>query len=272
MIKIISEIGINHNGSLDLAKKLIDLSAIVGCDYVKFQKRNPELSVPKDQRDKIRTNTPWGDISYIDYKYKVEFQKDEFDEIDKYCHQRKIKWFASAWDTDSADFLKNYGDLVKIPSAKITDFELLSKCKIFDNRIISTGMSSEDQIEKSVEYFQPNVIMHTLSTYPAPVEELNLNYILHLKKKYQKAEIGYSGHEFGLPTTFAAVALGSTWVERHVTLDRTMWGSDQMASIEPVGLFKLVEGIRQIEKSLGESKDREISKSELLKLNSLRGK
>lgn len=268
---IIAEIGINHNGDLDLAKKLIDISSVAGCKYVKFQKRTPDLCVPEDQKNKIR-ETPWGKITYLEYKNNIEFGKKEYDEIDRYCKDKKIKWFASVWDKPSADFISNYVDISKVPSALITNIELCkytrSKFKTF---LVSTGMSTEEQIEKCVYNSNPDVIFHTNSTYPCPVKDLNLNYIKHLKNKYPNKIIGYSGHEYGLVPTFVAVALGCSWIERHVTLERTLWGSDQMSSLEPGGLIKMCKGIADIELSLGTNSNRIITTGEHKKLKSLRG-
>jgi len=267
-IKIIGEIGINHNGDLEICKKIIDSAVLAGCDYVKFQKRNPDVCVPEHQKSIIK-NTPWGKMTYLDYKYKVEFGKKEYDEIDRYCKEKGIGWFASVWDKDSVDFMVNYGNTTKIPSALITNKELIEYAREkFDSLIISTGMSTEDEIETAVLNCNPDVIMHTNSTYPSPIEELNLEYI-HWLKKFG-TEVGYSGHEYGLVTTFATIPMGVTWIERHITLDRTMWGSDQVASVEPSGLFKLVKGVRDIEKALGGNHKRQILPSELKKLKSLR--
>ena len=269
-VNIIAEIGINHNGDLDLCKKLIDSAVLSGCDYVKFQKRNPEVCVPEEQKLKPKS-TPWGEMTYLDYKHRVEFGKKEYDEINRYCKEKGIGWFASVWDTDSVDFMCNYVNIAKIPSALITNKDLVEYARTkFDYLIISTGMSTEDEIEEAVKNSNPNVIMHTNSTYPSPINELNLEYIYWLKNKYGK-EVGYSGHEYGLVTTFATIPMGVTWVERHITLDRTMWGSDQIASVEPSGLIKLVKGIRDIEKSLGGNSKRVLLESELNKLKSLRG-
>lgn len=269
-IKIIGEIGINHNGDLLLAKKLIDLAKLAGCDYVKFQKRDPDISVPKSMKNK-KTKTPWGDLRYIDYKHKIEFNLKQYEEIDDYCKKIKIGWFASCWDIPSAQSMKLLTKITKIPSAKLTDWDL---CKYvsnnFDCKILSTGMSEQKEINKSVKILSPNVIMHTVSTYPCPVDELNLNYILYLKNKFPNLDIGYSGHEYGLSTTFAAIGLGANWIERHITLDRHMWGSDQKSSVEPAGLFQLVNGIRAIEKSLGQISARKLLPSERLKKLSLR--
>ena len=273
MIKVIAEIGINHNGSVDIAKKIIDVAKVAGCDYVKFQKRTPDVCVPEAQKSKLR-QTPWGKIPYIDYKKKIEFEKEQFDEIAHYCDFINMKWFASVWDLPSVDFMAKYTDVGKIPSALITDHDLLCYARQkFKTLMISTGMSTEDEIEIAVELGTPDIIFHTNSSYPSKIEELNLNYIQHLKDKYPNMQIGYSGHEFGLVTTFATVPMGVKWVERHVTLDRTMWGSDQMASIEPHGLIKLVKGIRNIESALGpDGQDKRILfGSELSKRKSLRG-
>jgi N-acetylneuraminate synthase len=269
-VKIIAEIGINHNGSVDLAKKLIDAAYVAGCDYVKFQKRTPEICVPLSERDKPKS-TPWGEMTYLDYKKKIEFGKTEFDEIDSYCQSKGIKWFSSVWDHESVDFMSQYTDLTKISSALITDHDL---CQYARNKntqlIISTGMSTELQIETAVKICSPDVMMHTNSTYPCPVEELNLNYIHWMRDKWKNVEVGYSGHEYGLTTTFAAVAMGCQWIERHLTLERTMWGSDHLASVEPQGFIKLVKGIRDIEKSMGNYGPREIMEGERGKMNSLR--
>jgi N-acetylneuraminate synthase len=253
---IISEIGINHNGDLDIAKRLIDISAAAGCDAVKFQKRNPEVCVPEHQKSVMR-DTPWGEMTYLDYKYKVEFEKEEYDEIDRYCKEKGISWSASPLDLDSLDFLDQYDiPFIKIASASITDLDLLRKaCKTGKKIIISTGMSSEEEIDVAVGILDSEAsdyaVLHCNSSYPAPIEELNLSCVKTLKNKYN-CEVGYSGHEFRLGTTVAAVYLGATIIERHVTLDRTMWGSDHMASVEPQGLFKLVSGIRELEKSYGD--------------------
>lgn len=275
-IKIIGEIGINHNGSLDLAKKLIDVASVAGCDYVKFQKRNPDVCVPEEQKTKIK-DTPWGKMSYLDYKHKTELGKWEYDEISKYCKEKGIGWFASVWDKDSVDFMSNYKTngkiIMKIPSALIVNDELVKYAREkSDYLMISTGMSNEDEIEHCVNICNPDLIFHTNSTYPSPIEQLNLGYIKWLKSKYKNTEIGYSGHEFGLVTTYGAIMLGATWVERHITLDRAMWGSDQMASVEPTGLIKLIKGIRDLEISTTKGNEaRIVFESELIKRKSLRG-
>ena len=257
--KVIAEGGINHNGSVETAKKLIDCSIVAGCNYIKWQKRNPDICVPQDQKSKLKS-TPWGDMTYIEYKRRIEFGEQEYDEIFSYCDGR-IKTFASVWDKDS----------VKIPSALIMDIDLCKYARSnFGQLLISTGMSTEEEIEICIDSCNPDVIFHTNSTYPSPAGELNLNYIKWLEKKYPNKEIGYSGHEYGLVTTFAAVAIGATWVERHLTLDRAMWGSDHLASVEPQGFIKLVKGIRDIESATGEEKPREITKGEIEKMKTLR--
>jgi len=252
---IISEVGINHNGSLDIAKKLIDISAAAGCDAVKFQKRNPDVCVPEHQKDVIR-ETPWGKITYLDYKKKIEFEKDEYDEIDKHCKKLHIAWSASPWDLDSLEFISNYDiPFIKIASASLTDEALLmNACRLNKKVIISTGMSTEEEVDNAVRILRNNAsdyaVLHCNSTYPAPIEELNLSCIKTLKEKYN-CEVGYSGHEFRLGTSVAAVYLGASIIERHITLDRSMWGSDHMGSVEPQGIFKLVSGIRELEKAYG---------------------
>ena len=267
---IIGEIGINHNGDVEIAKQLIDVASVAGCDYVKFQKRNPDLCVPDEQKNQPKS-TPWGDMTYLEYKHRTEFGQDEYEEIDAYCKGKGMGWFASVWDKDSVDFMSKFTDTMKIPSALITDGELVQYTRENCNTLlISTGMSEEEEIETAVELGKPDVIFHTHSAYPSPIDELNLNYIRWLSNKYPSKQIGYSGHEYGLVTTFAAVAMGATWVERHITLDRTMWGSDQKSSVEPTGLIKLVKGIRDIDSAFGVPTSRKVHPSELSKRKSLR--
>ena len=271
MVKIISEIGINHNGSIDECKKLINLSKIAGVDYVKIQKRNPDVCVPENQKSKKKI-TPWGEMTYLEYKWKIEFNEEQIKELCEYSKSIGIDFFASVWDIDSVNLMSKYTKIGKIGSASITDLELCKAARdAFDLLIISTGMSTEEEIEKCVNVCNPDVIMHTNSTYPCPTEDLNLRYIEHLKNKWTTKEIGYSGHEYGLITTYAAVALGAIWVERHITMDRTLWGSDHSSSIEPDGLIKLVKGIRAIEKAIQYPPgDRKEFESENIKKESLR--
>jgi N-acetylneuraminate synthase len=254
-VYIIAEIGINHNGSVDLAKKMIDGAVESGCDAVKFQKRTPELCVPKNQWD-IERDTPWGRMSYIDYRRKVEFGFEEYFEIDGYCKQRNIDWFASPWDEEALFFLEKFKPVMyKVASASLTDMSLLKKIKATGKPVmLSTGMSNMEEIETAVEFLGTDDLMiaQSTSTYPCKLEELNLHVISTYKERFPGVPIGYSGHETGLAPTLAAVTLGATFVERHITLDRAMWGTDQAASVEIVGLERLVRDIRDIEKSLGD--------------------
>lgn len=253
---IIAEIGLNHNGNIDLAKNLIDVAVDSGCDAVKFQKRDPELCVPLNQRDKMR-ETPWGYIKYFEYRYKIEFEKDQYNEIDRYCKEKNILWSASCWDVNSLDFINRYKpSFHKIPSACITNYELLEKYAVSAVPIImSTGMSTIEEINFAISILEKNnavyALLHCTSTYPCPLNQINLNVIKKMTDKYN-VPIGYSGHETGLVPTMAAVALGACIIERHITLDRSMWGSDQAASVEPIGLKRLIEGIKDIEKAMGD--------------------
>jgi N-acetylneuraminate synthase len=246
---LIAEIGINHNGSIKSAKRLIDLAKETGFDAVKFQKRNPDISTPENQKSKIR-NTPWGDISYLDYKKKIEFGLKEFKEIDAYCKRVKILWFASAWDLDSQKFLKKFKlKYNKVASAMLTNYDLVKEiAKEKKLTFISTGMSSIQTIEKSINIFKKNkcqfVLMHCVSTYPCPDEKLNLNMITTLKKKF-KCDIGYSGHESSVSPSLLAYSLGANYIERHITLDRSMWGTDQAASLSKDGMLSLVRILRK---------------------------
>ena len=251
---IIAEIGINHNGRLDLTRQLIDVAVLSGCDAVKFQKRTPDLCVPPEMKDKMR-ETPWGYITYLDYRRHIEFEIDEFKAIDEYCREKGILWFASCWDEPSVDFIAQFNcPCIKIPSAALTHRSLLEKARSQDCPImISTGMSTMQEIRSAVKLLGQNQLLlaHATSTYPCPPEELNLKMIQTLAEEFD-CPIGYSGHETGLTPTVASVALGATFVERHITLDRAMWGSDQSASVEPVGLRRLVKDIRLVERGLGD--------------------
>jgi len=278
---IIAEIGINHNGDLDIAKRLIDIAALSGCDAVKFQKRNPDVCVPEHQKGIMR-ETPWGTMTYLDYKYRVEFGKKEYDQIDEYCKQKGIAWSASPWDMDSLEFLNQYDiPFIKVPSAMLTNHELLESCVATGKKVIfSTGMSTQEEINHAVEVLRSAKVkynnqheiglLHCNSTYPAPVNELNLSGIKTLLEMYSDFEIGYSGHEFRLGTSVAAVYLGASIIERHITLDRTMWGTDHMASVEPQGLIKLVKGIRELEEAYGDGIIR-VTDSEMPVRSKLRG-
>lgn len=250
-VAIVAEIGINHNGDILKAFDLIDVAIDCGCDLVKFQKRTPELAVPKSQWDKLK-DTPWGEMSYIDYKRKMEFGESDYHCLHFYC-KGNIQWFASCWDIPSVDFMEEFNvPYIKIPSACLTDDELLKHARDTGKEIIlSTGMSTLKEIDHAVKILGKPILMHCTSSYPCKPEELNLRMIPVLKERY-KCKLGYSGHEVGLSTTIAAVALGAEMVERHITLDRSMWGTDQAASVEPQGLRKLVKDIRTLEKSLGD--------------------
>jgi N-acetylneuraminate synthase len=263
-VYIVAEIGINHNGDVDIAKRLIDAAKLAGCDAVKFQKRTPELCVPPEQRN-IPRETPWGLITYMEYRYKVEFGYEQYAEIDRYCKQQGITWFASCWDIPSVDFIEQFAPpCYKVASASLTDDELLLRLKATGKPILlSTGMSTMDEIRHAVSLLDQDrlIIMHSTSTYPCPPNELNLRMIQTLKQEFG-LPVGYSGHEVGLQTTYAAVVLGACVVERHITLDRAMWGSDQAASVEPGGFMRLVRDIRVIEQALGDGVKR-VYESEL---------
>ena len=271
---IIAEIGINHNGDLNIAKRLIDIAALSGCDAVKFQKRNPDVCVPEHQKNIMR-DTPRGTMKYLEYKYKVEFEKAEYDEIDRYCKEKDIAWSASPWDLDSIEFLNQYNlPFIKLPSAMLTNYPLIEACAKSGKKVIlSTGMSTEEEIDIAIETIRKHTdnfaILHCNSTYPAPLNELNLSTITTLKNKYN-CEVGYSGHEFRIGTTVASVYLGATIIERHITLDRTMWGTDHLCSVEPQGLIKLVKGIRELEEAFGDGTI-QVTESEKIIRNKLRG-
>ena len=285
--KIIAEIGINfaygstRSHFITNVCNLIDVAKVAGCNYVKFQKRTPQICVPEAEKMKAK-RVPWREeeTTYLQYKEDIELTYQDYYLIDRYCQSKGIQWFASVWDQESVDFMskwKNdgfaYADIMKIPSALITDLELCKYArKNSETLIISTGMSTEIEISECVEACDPNVVMHTNSSYPSKIEELNLEYINWLRDQLSsEKEVGYSGHEFGLTTTIATILLGSTWIERHITLDRTLWGSDQMASVEPGGMIKLVKGIRDIERAMGGYGPRKLIGSEPEKRKTLRG-
>jgi len=252
---VIAEVGINHNGDLNVAKKIIDAAAHAGADAVKFQKRTPEVCTPLDQQKQMR-ETPWGYISYLDYRYKVEFNEEQYREIDRYCKEKKIDWMVSVWDEPAVDFMEKFDTpAYKVPSASLTDHNLMKYVrKTGKPIIISTGMSTMDEIHNGVNAVGEDnlVIMHCTSTYPCEPEELNLRMIETLRREFPNTPIGYSGHEVGLVPSAVAIALGASSIERHITLDRAMWGSDQAASVEPGGFEKLVKYIRVIEAGMGD--------------------
>jgi len=268
---IIAEIGINHNGSLEIARQLIDAALNAGCSAVKFQKRTPEMCVPDSYRDMIR-ETPWGLMPYLEYRKRLEFGKEEYQKIDAYCREKGIIWFASCWDVPSVNFMEAY-DLpcYKIASASLTEDELLQHINLTGKPVIlSTGMSTMEQIRHAVSLINPEnlLIAHCTSSYPSKNEELNLRMINTLTSEFDNP-VGYSGHEVGLQTSLAAVVLGASFIERHITLDRAMWGSDQAASIEPNGYKRLVRDIRVIESALGDGVKR-VYESELPVMKKLR--
>jgi len=268
---IIAEIGINHNGSVETARELIKAAYDAGVDAVKFQKRTPEICVPDHQKEQMR-QTPWGYISYLDYRYKVEFGQTEYEQIDAYCQSLGIAWLASSWDVPSLAFIEAFEPPAhKVPSALLTDHQLLRAMKDSGRPVIlSTGMSTMEEIEEAVAILGMDnlLICHTTSSYPCPPEELNLKMVQTLLNKF-RCPIGYSGHEVGLVPSALAVAMGACLVERHVTLDRAMWGSDQAASVEPHGVRTLVKYIRVTEKALGDGQKR-VYDSEQSSLKKLR--
>lgn len=270
---IIGEIGINHNGDLSLAKKLIDIAAEAGCDAVKFQKRTVDKVYTKEMLDSPR-ESPWGHTQRAQ-KEGLEFGKSEYDAIDAYCREKGLAWSASAWDVDSQVFLQQYNlPFNKVASAMLTNDELLEMIAAEKRRtFLSTGMSTMEEIDHAVSIFRkygcPFSLMHCNSTYPMAEEDANLRMISTLQERYQ-CEVGYSGHETGILVSLLAVAVGATSIERHITLDRTMYGSDQKASIEPEMLKDLVQKVRQTEVILGTG-DKTLSEEELAVRKKLRG-
>ncbi len=269
---VIAEAGINHNGELEIAKRMIDAAVHAGADAVKFQKRTPEVCTPPEQQKQMR-ETPWGYISYLDYRYKVEFNEEHYSEIDRYCKEKGIDWMVSVWDEPSVDFMEKFDTpAYKVPSASLTDHNLLKYVrKTGKPIIISSGMSTMEQIRRGVDVVGADnlVIMHCTSTYPCEPEELNLRMIETLRREFPNNPIGYSGHEVGLIPSAIAVAFGACMVERHLTLDRAMWGSDQAASVEPGGFERLVKYIRVTEASLGDGM-KKVYDSEMSSLKKLR--
>ena len=270
-VYVIAEIGLNHNGSVDIAKQLIDVAVEAGAQAVKFQKRTPEISTPEHMKATPR-ETPWGTMTYLEYRYRVEFEQEQYSEIDRYCKSVGVDWFASPWDEPSVDFLESMNVVAyKIASASVTDLGMLKKIKDTGKPVIlSTGMSTIEQIDKAVETLSKDnlSLMHATSTYPLPPEEANIRMITTLKERYG-VPVGYSGHETGLQISIAAVALGAVSVERHITMDRAMWGSDHGASLEPKGFVSLVRDIRILEQAMGDGVKR-IYPGELAPLSKLR--
>jgi N-acetylneuraminate synthase len=270
-VYVVAEVGINHNGEIESAKKLITAAYHAGVDAVKFQKRTPELCVPPEQRGQMR-ETPWGYITYLDYRYKVEFDEAQYREIDSYSKKLGMTWFASVWDEPSVDFLEPFDTVAyKVPSASLTDHALLRHLRKTGRPIIlSTGMSTLQQIHAAVDVLgQDNLILtHATSSYPCDPAELNLKVIETLRKEFD-CPIGYSGHEVGLVTSAVAAAFGACMIERHITLDRALWGSDQAASVEPQGFEHLVKYIRVTSQAVGDGV-KKIYESEQSSLKKLR--
>jgi len=273
---IIAEIGINHNGSLETASQMIDAAVHAGVDAVKFQKRTPEVATPLEQQKQMR-ETPWGYVTYLDYRHKVEFDEKQYREIDAYCKKKGITWLVSVWDEPSVEFMEKFDTpAYKIPSASLTDFGLIRRARATGKPLIlSSGMSTMEQIKQGVSRAGEKdlVLMHCTSTYPCEPEELNLKMVETLRCEFPELPIGYSGHEVGLVPSAIAVALGACMVERHLTLDRAMWGSDQAASVEPGGFERLVKYIRVTEAALGDGvkKVYESEKVSMLRLRRVNG-
>lgn len=272
-MKTIAEIGINHNGDIEIAKKLIRICSDAGVDVVKFQKRNPDVCVPEEEKYKMR-ETPWGTMTYIDYKRKIEFNMLQYLEIDAYCRAVGIEWTASVWDTDSLKFMQQFNvPFIKIPSAHLTNTKLLVECaKSLTPVILSTGMADESMVDYAVntDGLVVSAILHCVSTYPSKPDEQNMHCILTLKQKYPDTPIGFSNHHPGLTFLTIAPAYGAEVLEFHVTLDRASWGTDQAASIEPDGIFKLMKRLRDIEAAIGDGKKR-IMEREIPIIKKLRG-
>jgi Sialic acid synthase len=271
---LIAEIGINHNGDIQIAKKLIDAAFACSWDCVKFQKRDPDICVPEDQKNVIR-DTPWGKMTYLKYRHKIEFGKKEYDYIDRYCREKPISWAASVWDIPSLEFISDYEiPFIKIPSAKLTEKKLIKEaCLTKKTIILSTGMSTIEEIDETAaileKYACQYVLMHCNSSYPTPIDEINLKCIQTLRNRY-KCIVGYSAHEYGLEPTVFASLLGAVVIERHITLDHDMWGTDQSSSIEVMGMDMLKKRIRGVNTILGDGKKR-ITKSEMNIRKKLRG-
>lgn len=272
---LIAEIGINHNGDIQIAKKLIDASNACGWNAVKFQKRVPDIAVPEEQKNVMR-DTPWGRMTYLEYKKRVEFEKEEYDYIDKYCKEKPISWSASPWDVPSVEFLLKYDiPFIKVPSAMNTNEEIIKECcRSGKPVILSTGMDTLEEVDQAVEWLEKYgngdyIICHTNSSYPSPNNELNLRLIQTMKERYN-CLVGYSGHEEDLEPSVIAAVLGACVIERHVTLDHNMWGSDQKASLEVHAMSMLQKRITSSLETLGDGK-KVLLESELKKRKSLRG-
>lgn len=270
----IAEIGINHNGDINVAKRLIDASYAIGWDCVKFQKRTPDIAVPDSQKNVMRS-TPWGEMTYLEYKKRIEFEKSEYDYIDDYCKEKPISWTASPWDMPSLEFLLNYDvPFIKLASATNGNIELIkAACKSGKPILMSTGMCTQEELDKAVSVLEDYsngeyALMHTNSVYPAPIDNLNLRYITTLKERYN-CVVGYSGHEQNLEPTVAAVTLGANIIERHVTLSHNMWGTDQKASLEINAMFMLYHRCIDIIKMMGDG-EKKLEEDELAVRKKLR--
>jgi len=269
---LILELGCNHNGSIQKAKDMIKLAQIAGIKYVKLQKRDNDICIPKNKKNQEKV-VPWRALptTYYQYRQDLEFDKNEYNELFSYAQKNNIILFASVWDYNSAIFMKDFTDIVKIPSAKITDIPLLKKCKQFKFKLLSTGMSTEKEIETAIDILEPNVIFHCNANYPTSPEQLHLGYIKHLQRKYPNIEIGLSSHYEGIRDILIAMGMGVNWAEKHYTLDRNDFGSDQKASLSPRGLFELMDNIKELEKALDGDMDRMVYFGEEKKLKDLRG-
>ncbi len=271
---LIAEIGINHNGDLQIAKKLIDATFACQWDCVKFQKREPDVCVPEHQK-RVMRDTPWGRMTYLAYRKRIEFNKEQYSYIDQYCREKPIAWTASVWDIPSLKFIANYDvPFLKIPSAKLTDKKLLTEAaKLHKPLVISTGMSTFKEIDAAVNIVRKHgksfVLMHTNSVYPTPTQELNVKCIQTLKERY-KCVVGYSGHEYDLEATVFAVAIGAMVIERHITLSHKMWGTDQAASLEVMGMDTLQKRIKDVKIILGNG-NKKITEGEKIIRRKLRG-
>lgn len=270
----IAEIGINHNKDMQIIKRLIDATFACGWDCVKFQKKTPKLCVPENQKD-IMKETPWGKMTYLEYKHIMELNKDDYNFIDSYCKEKPIDWTTSVWDLPSLKFISSYNvPFIKIPSAKLTDYELLTVAAQTGKKIIlSIGMSTWNEIDVAVQILKIHAkdyaLLHCNSAYPAPLGDLNLSLIPQLKKRYG-CKIGYSGHEYNIEPTIVAVALGAEIIERHITLDHEMWGTDQAASLEIEAMDVLRKRVKSICLALGDG-IKKLTEKELEILKKLRG-